>query len=54
MASVTFSKVEKSYGAVTVVKDLDLELADGSLTVLVGRRAAARPPRCGCSRAWNR
>ncbi|PJK21051.1 ABC transporter ATP-binding protein [Mycolicibacterium goodii] len=41
MASVTFSKVEKSYGAVTVVKDLDLELADGSLTVLVG------PSGCG-------
>ncbi|AKS34487.1 ABC transporter ATP-binding protein [Mycolicibacterium goodii] len=41
MASVTFSKVEKVYGAVTVVKDLDLELADGSLTVLVG------PSGCG-------
>jgi multiple sugar transport system ATP-binding protein len=41
MASVTFSKVEKSYGAITVVQDLDLELADGSMTVLVG------PSGCG-------
>jgi multiple sugar transport system ATP-binding protein len=41
MASVKFSKVEKSYGTTTVVSDLDLELADGSLTVLVG------PSGCG-------
>lgn len=41
MASVKFSKVGKSYGTTTVVSDLDLELADGSLTVLVG------PSGCG-------
>ncbi|BBX92884.1 sn-glycerol-3-phosphate ABC transporter ATP-binding protein UgpC [Mycolicibacterium boenickei] len=41
MASVKFSKVGKSYGAMTVVSDLDLELADGTLTVLVG------PSGCG-------
>ncbi|MCV7226861.1 ABC transporter ATP-binding protein [Mycolicibacterium komossense] len=41
MASVTFSKVNKSYGTATVVSGLDLELADGSMTVLVG------PSGCG-------
>ncbi|TVX99622.1 sn-glycerol-3-phosphate ABC transporter ATP-binding protein UgpC [Mycolicibacterium porcinum] len=41
MASVRFSKVGKSYGTMTVVSDLDLELADGTLTVLVG------PSGCG-------
>ncbi|WP_304106789.1 ABC transporter ATP-binding protein [Mycolicibacterium bacteremicum] len=41
MASVTFTRVGKSYGSATVVSDLDLELADGSMTVLVG------PSGCG-------
>ncbi|MEV0670120.1 sn-glycerol-3-phosphate ABC transporter ATP-binding protein UgpC [Mycobacterium sp. NPDC050441] len=41
MAAVKFSKVGKSYGTTTVVSDLDLELADGSMTVLVG------PSGCG-------
>ncbi len=41
MASVSFRKVCKSFGTTTVVEDLDLELADGSMTVLVG------PSGCG-------
>ncbi|MGK2867004.1 MAG: ABC transporter ATP-binding protein [Mycobacterium sp.] len=41
MASVTFSKVGKSFGSTSVVSDLDLELADGTITVLVG------PSGCG-------
>ncbi|CAA0129463.1 sn-glycerol-3-phosphate import ATP-binding protein UgpC [Mycolicibacterium vanbaalenii] len=41
MATVSFSGVTKSYGATTVVSGLDLELADGSMTVLVG------PSGCG-------
>ncbi|MDV3124805.1 ABC transporter ATP-binding protein [Mycobacterium sp. 21AC1] len=41
MASVTFSKVGKAFGSTTVVADLDLDLADGSMTVLVG------PSGCG-------
>lgn len=41
MASVTFSKVGKSFGSTSVVSDLDLELSDGSMTVLVG------PSGCG-------
>jgi multiple sugar transport system ATP-binding protein len=43
MATVTFSGVTKSYGSTTVVHDLDLELPDGSFTVLVG------PSGCGKS-----
>jgi multiple sugar transport system ATP-binding protein len=41
MASVTFSAVTKAYGDATVVSGLDLELTDGSMTVLVG------PSGCG-------
>ncbi|TFV58944.1 sn-glycerol-3-phosphate ABC transporter ATP-binding protein UgpC [Mycobacterium sp. PS03-16] len=41
MASVTFTAVTKAYGSATVVSGLDLELADGSMTVLVG------PSGCG-------
>lgn len=41
MAAVTFSEVSKSFGAATVVSELDLELSDGSMTVLVG------PSGCG-------
>jgi multiple sugar transport system ATP-binding protein len=43
MATVRFAGVTKSYGPTTVVSDLDLELPDGSFTVLVG------PSGCGKS-----
>lgn len=43
MSSVRFSGVTKSYGTTSVVADLDLELPDGSFTVLVG------PSGCGKS-----
>ncbi len=43
MATVRFSGVTKSYDDTSVVSDLDLELPDGSLTVLVG------PSGCGKS-----
>ena len=43
MATVRFSGVNKSYGTTSVVTNLDLELPDGSITVLVG------PSGCGKS-----
>ena len=43
MATVRFSGVNKSYGSTSVVSDLNLELPDGSFTVLVG------PSGCGKS-----
>jgi multiple sugar transport system ATP-binding protein len=43
MATVRFSAVNKSYGSISVVSDLNLELPDGSFTVLVG------PSGCGKS-----
>ena len=43
MATVRFAGVNKSYGSTSVVSDLDLELPDGSFTVLVG------PSGCGKS-----
>jgi multiple sugar transport system ATP-binding protein len=43
MSSVRFSGVTKSYGSTSVVSDLNLDLPDGSFTVLVG------PSGCGKS-----
>src|SRR5947208_8145106 len=43
MATVRFRGVNKSYGTTHVVSDLNLELPDGSFTVLVG------PSGCGKS-----
>jgi multiple sugar transport system ATP-binding protein len=43
MASVSFRRLRKSYGALNVVKDLDLEIADKEFVVLVG------PSGCGKS-----
>ena len=43
MATVRYSGVNKSYGSISVVDDLNLELPDGSFTVLVG------PSGCGKS-----
>lgn len=43
MASVSFRKLGKSYGAVQIVKDIDLQIADKEFVVLVG------PSGCGKS-----
>ena len=43
LAPVSFRKLDKSYGAIRVVKGIDLEVADGEFVVLVG------PSGCGKS-----
>ncbi|HEU0222480.1 MAG TPA: sn-glycerol-3-phosphate ABC transporter ATP-binding protein UgpC [Paracoccaceae bacterium] len=43
MASVSFRKLHKSYGALPIVKDIDLEIGDREFVVLVG------PSGCGKS-----
>ena len=43
MASVSFRKLGKNYGALPIVKDIDLEIADGEFVVFVG------PSGCGKS-----
>ena len=47
MATVSFKKIGKSYGAVSVLKDLDLEIADGEFVVLLG------PSGCGKTTLLN-
>ena len=36
MPSISFEKVSKRFGDVTIVEDFSLEVADGELLVLVG------------------
>lgn len=43
MASIEFSKCSKSYGALQILKEIDLQIADGEFLVLVG------PSGCGKS-----
>ncbi|WP_337268301.1 ABC transporter ATP-binding protein [Oryzifoliimicrobium ureilyticus] len=43
MASVSLQKLDKSYGALHIVKEIDLDIADGEFVVLVG------PSGCGKS-----
>ena len=47
MASISLKKLNKTYGTLTVVHDIDLEIADKEFIILVGPRAAASRPRCG-------
>src|ERR1700712_4676258 len=44
MAIVRFSGVNKDYGSTAVVTDLNLELPDGSFTVLVGPSGCGKSP----------
>jgi ABC-type sugar transport system ATPase subunit len=41
MADLKISGLWKRYGTTEVLKDIDLEVADGELVVFVGPRAAA-------------
>ena len=47
MATVSFNKISKSYGAVSVLKDLDLNIDDGEFVVLLG------PSGCGKTTLLN-
>ena len=47
MASLTIENLRKSYGAVEVLKGIDLEIEDGGFLVLVG------PSGCGKSTLLN-
>ena len=47
MARIELQDVAKSYGAVEVLRDINLDIEDGEFIVLVGRRAAGNPHCCG-------
>jgi ABC-type sugar transport system ATPase subunit len=47
MASVELQNITKRYGALEVIKGLDLSIDNGSFTALLGPRAAASPRCCG-------
>ena len=46
MAGVQIENVEKSFGSVKVIRNVDIEAEDGEFVVLVGPPDAANPPRC--------
>ena len=40
-------RISKSYGTFAALHDVSLDVPQGSLTALLGPRAAANPPCCG-------
>ncbi len=50
---LVFDKVVKRFGDFVAVKDMNLRSARASSSPLWGRRAAARPPPCGCLQGLN-
>ena len=46
MATVEIRGVEKFFGAAQIIRGVDIDIADGEFTVLVGPRAAASPRCC--------
>ncbi len=46
MAGVSILNVEKSFGSVKVIRNVDIEARDGEFVVLVGPWAAASPRCC--------
>ena len=47
MATITFDHVVKNYGEVQVVKDMNVEIADGEFMVLVGPSGCGKTTACG-------
>lgn len=46
MSNVILKNVVKQYGSVTAVDNLSIEIQDKEFAVLVGSRAAEKPPLC--------
>jgi multiple sugar transport system ATP-binding protein len=46
MAGVSIENVEKSFGSVKVIRNVDIEAEDGEFVVLVGPRAAGNRRCC--------
>jgi ABC-type sugar transport system ATPase subunit len=46
LAGVVFDKVNKCYGDVEVIRELDLDIRDGEFMVFVGPSVAARARCC--------
>lgn len=46
MANIELKAVRKSYGAVEVIKGIDLDIKKGEFMVFVGPWAAGNPPCC--------
>lgn len=53
MGALQLKDLNKSYGAVKVLHDIDLTIEDGEFVVFVSRRAAENPPCCGSSPDWR-
>ncbi len=54
MADITITRLNKSYGQVHILKDVDLKISSGEFMVFVGPSGCASPPCCAQSAALNR
>ena len=53
MTQIELRGVQKFFGAVQVIKDLNLKIDDNEFIVCSASRAAARPRRCAPSPGWR-
>ena len=53
MSAIVIDAVRKSFGAITVLKDVSLTVRDQEFLVLLGPPDAARPRFCASSQASN-
>jgi len=54
MASVTYDHVTKKFGEMAAVNDLNIKVDDKEFLVLVGLRAAGKPPLCVAWQGWKK
>lgn len=50
---IELTNIEKRFGDIVVLKDINITIPEGSVTALVGPSGAARARCCGASTCWK-